>query len=89
MRQLLALPAPTPHQAQAPGAAEPMPRRPQNFFAKANPPADDAPLEDLMEYWGRGANTAAGPVLSEVSKQRLLDARNYLFTLSARWRISA
>lgn len=74
MRQLLALPAPTPHQAQAPGPAEPKPRRPQKFFDKTNPPPDDAPLEDLMEYWGRWANTPIGPVLSEVSKQRLLDA---------------
>ncbi|HEX5890652.1 MAG TPA: HEAT repeat domain-containing protein, partial [Pyrinomonadaceae bacterium] len=74
MRQLLALPAPTPRQAQTPGAAEARPPRPEKFFDKANPPADDAPLEDLMEYWLRWVNTPAGPVLSEVNKQRLLDA---------------
>ena len=75
MRQTLALPAPIPRQPQSPDAPKPKQPRPPNFFDKANPPADDAPLEDLMTYWGRWASTpASAPVLSEVNRERLLEA---------------
>lgn len=74
MQQLLALPAPTPRKAQSSDAAEPREPRPEKFFDRTNPPADDAPLVDVLEYWLRWTNSTVGPVLSEVNKQRLLDA---------------
>jgi hypothetical protein len=42
---------------------------------QSNVPADDAPIEELMEYWMRISETkAADPRLSERVRERLLDA---------------
>jgi len=52
--ELLRLPAPPP-----PNPAV-RPKRSYNdaFFDRSKPPADDAPIEDLIEYWSRQRNTA-------------------------------
>lgn len=71
LKQLLALPAPTPRHAGTltPEATE----RQAEFFARANPPADDAPIEDLVEYWARAVYDLHGRHLTDAVKQRLLD----------------
>ena len=71
LKQLLAMPAPTPRNAANPtpqvNLVEP---RPQTFYYKNNTPPDDAPIEDLVEYWARWAESDRDP--SDAVKQRLL-----------------
>src|SRR5215213_2786484 len=43
---LLNLPAPPPPNPQVS-----LPSRPATFFNENNPPSDDSPIEDLMDYW--------------------------------------
>ena len=74
MRQLLSLPAPTPRTAEAPTNIEPKQARPEKFFHKDNPPSDDAPIEDLLIYWNPWAESPDKPHLSDIAKQRLLEA---------------
>jgi hypothetical protein len=76
MRQLLALPAPTPRSGERETATDPEPKkpRPPKFFDKDKAPPDDAPIEDLLEYWSRWADTSGRPDPSDVVKQKLLDA---------------
>jgi hypothetical protein len=45
---LLNLPAPPPPNPLFDGSR---PVRTEDFFSKKNPPGDDAPIEDLIEYW--------------------------------------
>ena len=45
---LLDLPAPPPPHPEISFRAL---RRPEVFFSESNPPPDDAPIEDLIEYW--------------------------------------
>ena len=70
LKQLLSAPAPTPRNGETTEKKE----RPENFFDKDNPPPDDAPLEDLFDYWkGRSEKFYKGGPSNTV-KQRLLDA---------------
>jgi hypothetical protein len=68
------MPAPTPRTAEAPTDAEPKKQRPPKFFDKDKAPPDDAPIEDLLEYWDRWADTSGRPEPSDAVRQRLLDA---------------
>src|SRR5687767_9422874 len=72
--QLLLMPAPTPRTAATPTDEPPKEQRPPKFFAPDNPPPDDAPIEDVLEYWNRWADTISRPEPSEVVKQRLFEA---------------
>ena len=74
MRQLLSMPAPAPRTAKAPTDTEPKQTRPEKFFYKDNPPPNDAPVEDLLLYWNRWADTPQRPQLSDIAQQRLLEA---------------
>ena len=47
---LLNLPAPPPPN---PWVRTPLGSRPPSFYDKESPPSDDAPIEDLMDYWSR------------------------------------
>ncbi len=69
MRQLLSLPAPLPRAIDD----EPKKERPEDFLDDDNVPPDDAPLEDLLDYW-TGRTLVGGPVPSETTKRRLLEA---------------
>jgi hypothetical protein len=73
MRQLLALPAPTPRQAQTLSETNPK-ERPRKFFSRDKPPSDDASLEDVLDFWSTWATNSGGPPPTEVTKQRLLQA---------------
>jgi len=48
--QLLDLPAPAPPNPLAEYNLTP---RTEEFYSKSNPPKDDAPIEDLLDYWQR------------------------------------
>lgn len=48
MRDLLALPAPPPRPRYVAADIQPKKERPAKFFDKANPPPDNAPLEDVL-----------------------------------------
>ena len=74
MRQLLSLPAPMPLSGKAPTTVEPKKQRSPKFFAQDNPPPDDAPREDILEYWDRWADMSGRPAPSDAVRQRLLDA---------------
>jgi len=72
VRLLLSAPAPTPRTAET--SAETKKPRPSNFFDKNTVPADDAPLEDLVEYWTRWAHNTVNKHFPSVTvRQRLLD----------------
>src|SRR5258708_6602489 len=73
-RQLLSMPAPTPRSAETPTTTEPKKQRSPKFFDKDNVPPDGAPIDDLVEYWNRWADTSGRPDPSAVVQQRLLDA---------------
>jgi hypothetical protein len=72
LKQLLAMPAPTPRNGATP-APTPLPdSRPFDFYNKTNTPPDDAPIEDLVDYWGRWVESDRRP--SDAVKKRLLEA---------------
>ena len=52
LKQLIAMPAPTPRigqtQTPPPDSAEP---RPADFYDQEKTPPDDAPIADLVDYW--------------------------------------
>lgn len=48
IQSLLDLPAPPPPNPLSPPTAG---ARPEKFYDKTNPPADDAPIGDLLDYW--------------------------------------
>lgn len=50
LSQLLELPAPPPPNPSMPKDGS---ERPEEFYSKKNPPADNAPLDELMDYWER------------------------------------
>lgn len=50
---LLELPAPPPYNPLVGYAGT----RPPEFFAKSTPPPDDAPIEDLMDYWANQSSS--------------------------------
>lgn len=74
LQGLLNLPAPPPpNPFYTPVFSE----RDEDFYSKKNPPADDAPIDDLMDYWNR-QNNQAGQLsykakLSEKALKRLLN----------------
>ncbi len=74
LQQLLALPAPTPRTVKAEKAEEAESERPPEFYADDKMPADTAPLDDLLAYWGRRAALSRpnGPKPSLAVRQRLL-----------------
>lgn len=54
LAELLSLPAPPPPN---PVFRSTRGERNENFYSKKNPPPDDAPIEDLLEYWQNQSNT--------------------------------
>jgi hypothetical protein len=78
LRQLLAMPAPTPRvESLAQEEAEEKSSRPDSFYSADKQPADDAPLEELLDYWGHlGVNyrERGGPEPSDRVRLRLLAA---------------
>src|SRR2546428_9434175 len=61
---------PLPSEAPSQDAADPA-------RVKKGPPADDAPIEDLIEYWlrrGDGGKSAGLPAPSDIVRERLLSA---------------
>ena len=71
LKQLLALPAPTPRTSPS-SDSEAKPRTAE-FFARNNPPADDAPIVDLVMYWERWIWIDDRPKPSETVIKRLRD----------------
>ena len=71
IKQLLSAPAPPPRSAET--QTEPKKPRPANFLDKANVPPDDAPIEDLVDYWLRWSYKDAKHAPSETVRKRLLD----------------
>jgi hypothetical protein len=74
LTQLLSMPAPTPRTSATPEEDQKKEQRPEKFFEKDNAPPDDAPMEDILEYWNGWAGSSSAPVPSEAVRQRLLDA---------------
>ena len=73
LKQLLAMPAPTPRGSPAPTGADLKMDQP-GFFSRRNPPPDDAPIRDLVNYWNgwsRGNHGSHKP--SKTVMQRILD----------------
>jgi hypothetical protein len=70
MKQLLSAPAPTPRTDET---TEKEKSRSPKLYEKNQFPPDDAPLEDLIDYW-RGWNPSQGTGPSNTVRQRLLDA---------------
>lgn len=54
LSDLLNLPAPPPPNPVFQGTRS---ERNEDFFSKKNPPADDAPIQDLLEYWQNQSST--------------------------------
>lgn len=73
LSQLLSMPAPTPRAAETPEEDQKK-QRPQKFFDKDNAPPDGAPIDDILEYWNRWADSNGRPEPSDPVRQRLLDA---------------
>lgn len=71
LKELLARPAPTPRHAGTP--APEVTERPPVFFERGKPPADDAPIEDIVEYWARSLHDLQSRPLTDTVSQRLLD----------------
>ena len=70
MKQLLAAPAPTPRNGET---SETQKVRPPNFFDSDNHPPDDAPIDDLIDYWIGRSNPLYKGGPSNTVRQRLLD----------------
>jgi hypothetical protein len=75
-RQLLYLPAPTPHTQESGAEEVAQNKRPPGFYAEDKAPPDDAPLEDLLDYWERWANASGRDKRkpSDAVRERLLAA---------------
>ena len=74
LKQLLAMPAPTPRGGTPLLEAAPPNPRPPDFYSRENEPPDDAPIEDLVDYWDRWAENYSTEEPSEAVKKRLLEA---------------
>lgn len=73
LAMLLRLPAPPP-----PNPLVPVPpgARPAEFFSESSPPPDNAPIQDLLDYWEKMSRAASGslahmPRLSDRVRSRL------------------
>lgn len=73
LRNLLSLPAPVPRTASDYAKNK---QRPFEFFDINHAPPDDAPVEDLLDYWERHAGSSGHnrPKPSDAVRQRLLAA---------------
>lgn len=72
IRLLLSAPAPTPRNAE--NSSDEKKPRPPNFFDEKNTPPDDAPLEDLFDYWLHWSRMSDKQPPSDTVRQRLLNA---------------
>jgi hypothetical protein len=70
LRQLLSAPAPPPPTPEPEGKRKRSPK----FFDINNVPPDDAPLQDLQDYWNNWAGRPKPPTPSTTVSQRLIDA---------------
>lgn len=72
--ELLAMPAPPPPNPLVMRAEK---DRPEEFYSKKNPPADDAPIDELVDYWKHQSQSYQdlrySPEISDRSLNRLLD----------------
>ncbi|HEX8919919.1 MAG TPA: hypothetical protein VF766_00485, partial [Pyrinomonadaceae bacterium] len=75
-RLLLTYPAPTPRVLEAGKEEAAQKERPSDFYDDDKPPPNDAPLEDLVDYWERQAinSGAKNPKLSDEVRERLFAA---------------
>jgi hypothetical protein len=73
LKALLAFPAPTPRHAATPNATEET-ERPADFYDEKKVPPDDAPIEDLIDYWRRWADEFDRPDLTDTVRKRLFEA---------------
>jgi len=76
LRELLDLPAPPPVSRPVLNV-ETKPERPAEFFSKSKVPADDAPIEELLDYWAMQNRTGEldyQPEISDASLKRILEA---------------
>ena len=71
---MLAMPAPTPRGGTPLLEGPPPNPRPVDFYSRDNEPPDDAPIEDLVDYWDRWAENYSTEQPSEAVKKRLLEA---------------
>ncbi len=73
LKQLLALPAPTPRHGATPTPPQVAETpRPDEFYYRDKTPPDDAPITDLVDYWSRWADGDREP--TEAVSRRLLEA---------------
>jgi PBS lyase HEAT-like repeat len=73
IKQLLSMPAPTPRTVEEPAEEKPQVERPPEFFDARNPPADTAPIEDLLSYWSRWAQQNGRHAPTDAVRERLLE----------------
>jgi hypothetical protein len=73
LKELLAKPAPPPRNGDETAETH---ERPDDFFDEDKAPPEDAPLEDLLDYWQKTSNTGGpdGPKITDLIKERLLTA---------------
>jgi hypothetical protein len=78
VRDLLALPAPPPvwEEKEEGKEEKETAQRPESFYDPEKPPADDAPIEDLVAYWSRLVYRTASPTPEATTavRRRLLTA---------------
>ena len=71
LKALLAMPAPTPRAfRRRRGPIQHL--NAYDFYGKDNEPPDDAPIVDLLDYWGRWSDNSRDP--SDTVRKRLFDA---------------
>jgi len=73
LRKLLSLPAPPPRVADQAEKPPEKPARPPDFFDPSKPPPEDAPGEDLLDYW-QVHSKPGDPQPTEAMRHRLLAA---------------
>lgn len=74
LKQLLALPAPTPRGSGADENTENGPKlQAKEFYDREKMPPDDAPIGDLINYWRWWANQNRPPEVSATVQRRLLE----------------
>jgi len=75
--ELLNTPSPPSRNNPQPELSNGAKRRPANFFDEANPPADDAPIEDIRDYWKeigeRASYNEDRPKMTDAVAGRLLE----------------